>query len=79
MAPRLPTTARHFRSRDWPNRSLARWGSVSPPPSAIHASQGGEADIVIYLITRSNGSYDWGFLNAPDRTNVALTRAKRLV
>eukprot|EP00959_Pyramimonas_sp_CCMP1952_P451244 9447647-Pyramimonas_sp.AAC.1 len=47
--------------------------------SAIDASQGGEADVVIYLTARSNGSYGWGFRDAPNRTDVALTRAKRFV
>ncbi len=43
----------------------------------IVGAGGGAAHIA--LTTRSNGSCDWGFLNAPNRTNVALTRAKRFV
>eukprot|EP00959_Pyramimonas_sp_CCMP1952_P031882 668797-Pyramimonas_sp.AAC.1 len=38
-------------------------------------SQGGEADLVIYLTARSNSWHDWGFMDNPNRVNVAITRA----
>eukprot|EP00959_Pyramimonas_sp_CCMP1952_P261758 5473657-Pyramimonas_sp.AAC.1 len=35
--------------------------------STIDSSQGGEADVVIYLTTRSNFWHDWGFMDNPNR------------
>eukprot|EP00959_Pyramimonas_sp_CCMP1952_P119668 2502345-Pyramimonas_sp.AAC.1 len=45
--------------------------------TTIDSSQGGEADIVIVLTTRSNGMHSWGFVDDAKRLNVAITRAKR--
>lgn len=38
--------------------------------------QGEESDIVIASLTRSNASGDIGFMSAPERLNVLITRAR---
>ncbi|KAF8958975.1 P-loop containing nucleoside triphosphate hydrolase protein [Flammula alnicola] len=42
----------------------------------IHNYQGEESDIVIASLTRSNASNDIGFMTAPERLNVLLSRAR---
>jgi hypothetical protein len=44
--------------------------------STIDNYQGEEADIVIATLTRSNPDYDIGFLTAPERLNVLVSRAR---
>eukprot|EP00959_Pyramimonas_sp_CCMP1952_P022441 472256-Pyramimonas_sp.AAC.1 len=50
-------------------------GSGKLTISTIDSSQGGEADLGIYLTTRSNSWHDWGFTDYPNGVNVAITRA----
>ncbi|KAI3817066.1 hypothetical protein L1987_10853 [Smallanthus sonchifolius] len=42
----------------------------------IDGFQGGEEDIIILSTVRSNSHWSVGFLSSPQRTNVALTRAR---
>ncbi|KAF8065345.1 P-loop containing nucleoside triphosphate hydrolase protein [Lyophyllum atratum] len=44
--------------------------------ATIDNYQGEESDIVIASLTRSNSSHDIGFMNAPERLNVLLSRAR---
>ncbi|KAK0737339.1 P-loop containing nucleoside triphosphate hydrolase protein [Apiosordaria backusii] len=44
--------------------------------STIDNYQGEESDIVIASLTRSNSSGDIGFMSAPERLNVLITRAR---
>jgi hypothetical protein len=44
--------------------------------STIDNYQGEEADIVIATLTRSNSDHDIGFLSAPERLNVLVSRAR---
>jgi hypothetical protein len=38
--------------------------------------QGEESDIVVASLTRSNAAHDIGFMSAPERLNVLLSRAR---
>jgi len=42
----------------------------------IDGFQGGEEDVVVITTVRSNSIGSIGFLSSPQRTNVALTRAR---
>lgn len=44
--------------------------------TTIDNYQGEESDIVIASLTRSNSSGDVGFMSAPERLNVLITRAR---
>ena len=44
--------------------------------ATIDNYQGEESDIVIATLTRSNKNYDIGFMSAPERLNVLLSRAR---
>lgn len=44
--------------------------------SCIDNYQGEESEIVIVTLTRSNASRDIGFMGAPERLNVLLSRAR---
>ena len=44
--------------------------------STVDNFQGEEADVVIVSLVRSNASGDIGFLKAPQRINVLLSRAR---
>eukprot|EP00959_Pyramimonas_sp_CCMP1952_P097088 2029279-Pyramimonas_sp.AAC.1 len=43
-------------------------------PSTVDSGRGGEADVVIYLATRSNFQYDWGFMDKRNCADVAVAR-----
>ncbi|GKC75297.1 UvrD-like helicase, ATP-binding domain, P-loop containing nucleoside triphosphate hydrolase, partial [Tanacetum coccineum] len=45
---------------------------------SIDGFQGGEEDIIILSTIRSNSHWSIGFISCPQRTNVALTRARTL-
>ncbi|KXX80997.1 Helicase required for RNAi-mediated heterochromatin assembly 1 [Madurella mycetomatis] len=47
--------------------------------STIDNYQGEESDIVIVSLTRSNESGDIGFMSAPERLNVLITRARNCI
>ncbi|KAK4124691.1 P-loop containing nucleoside triphosphate hydrolase protein [Parathielavia appendiculata] len=47
--------------------------------STIDNYQGEESDIVIASLTRSNKSGDIGFMSAPERLNVLITRARNCI
>ncbi|KAK5657152.1 hypothetical protein OQA88_3209 [Cercophora sp. LCS_1] len=47
--------------------------------STIDNYQGEESDIVIASLTRSNESGDIGFMSAPERLNVLITRARNCI
>ncbi|KAG4441429.1 hypothetical protein IFR05_003116 [Cadophora sp. M221] len=52
---------------------------TSKPPlriSTIDNYQGEESDVVLVSLTRSNKSHDIGFMAAPERLNVLLSRAR---
>ncbi|EKD17579.1 NFX1-type zinc finger-containing protein 1 [Drepanopeziza brunnea f. sp. 'multigermtubi' MB_m1] len=59
---------------------LSDLGSKSTKPalriSTIDNYQGEESDIVLVSMTRSNKSHDIGFMAAPERLNVLLSRAR---
>lgn len=66
---------------------LIRAGLITQAASKVHKRplristidnyQGEESDIVIVSLTRSNPNGDIGFMFAPERVNVLLTRARR--
>ncbi|KAK3396789.1 P-loop containing nucleoside triphosphate hydrolase protein [Sordaria brevicollis] len=68
------------------NRDLIRAGLMSEAAakvdkkpiriSTIDNYQGEESDIIIVSLTRSNNTGDIGFLSAPERLNVLITRAR---
>ena len=45
-------------------------------PHSIDNYQGEESDIVIASLTRGNSHHDIGFMSAPERLNVLLSRAR---
>lgn len=71
---------------DLDHHELTRAGLLSPAGAKVSKSkiristidnyQGEESDIVIASLTRSNGSGDIGFMAAPQRVNVLLSRAR---
>ena len=46
---------------------------------SIDGYQGGEQDIVLLSTVRANNKGSIGFLSSPQRTNVALTRARYFI
>lgn len=71
---------------DLDNADLIRAGLVPTPNNKQHRRklrlacidnyQGEESDIVIATLTRSNTNCDIGFMSAPERVNVLLSRAR---
>lgn len=47
--------------------------------SSVDSFQGREKECVIYTLVRSNPHHNVGFLSSDQRTNVAITRAKRIL
>ncbi|KAM7205986.1 stage V sporulation protein K [Rhypophila sp. PSN 637] len=68
------------------NRELLRAGLISQAAARVNQKplrlstvdnyQGEESEIVIVSLTRSNGEGDIGFMYAPERLNVLITRAR---
>ncbi|KAK4141737.1 helicase required for RNAi-mediated heterochromatin assembly 1 [Dichotomopilus funicola] len=58
------------------SEAAAKVGRTPLRVSTIDNYQGEESDIVIISLTRSNDSGDIGFMSAPERLNVLLTRAR---
>ncbi|EGO56093.1 hypothetical protein NEUTE1DRAFT_146869 [Neurospora tetrasperma FGSC 2508] len=68
------------------NREMIRHGLMSEAAakvdkkplriSTVDNYQGEESDIIIVSLTRSNNNGDIGFLSAPERLNVLITRAR---
>jgi len=64
-------------------RNIRQWGKHRPeekfPVSVIDRFQGNECDIVILDLVRGGPNCGLGFLEVPNRINVALSRQKRLL
>jgi superfamily I DNA and/or RNA helicase len=54
----------------------SKWSHLEIDVHPVDSFQGRERDVVVYSITRSNRDGDLGFLRAPERLNVALSRGK---
>lgn len=54
-------------------------GSQDVKPRTVDAFQGKQADVILLSMVRSNPGKELGFLNSPNRLNVALSRARRLL
>jgi superfamily I DNA and/or RNA helicase len=52
------------------------WSNLAVEVNSVDAAQGREADIVVFSVTRSNPSGNFGFLNQEARANVALSRGR---
>ncbi|KAL8647529.1 MAG: hypothetical protein Q9210_005505, partial [Variospora velana] len=71
---------------DLDSTDLVRAGLVAPSPAqqsqrklrlaSIDNYQGEESDVVVISLTRSNTTGDIGFMSAPERLNVLLSRAR---
>jgi DNA polymerase III delta prime subunit len=63
------------------NRLVAALRGIVPPDDieSVDAFEGREADAVILSLVRSNDRAAIGFLNDPNRVNVAISRAKKLL
>jgi hypothetical protein len=63
--------------------NVSKWGKQRPeekfPVSVIDRFQGNECDIVILDLVRGGPNCGLGFLEVPNRINVALSRQKRLL
>lgn len=51
-------------------------GGFQVKVKTVDGFQGGEEDIIIMSTVRSSGSHSLDFISKPQRTNVALTRAR---
>jgi hypothetical protein len=64
-------------------QNVRKWGKQRPeekfPVSVIDRFQGNECDIVILDLVRGGPNCGLGFLEVPNRINVALSRQKRLL
>jgi DNA polymerase III delta prime subunit len=63
------------------NRLVAALKGIVPPDDveSVDAFEGRESDAVILSLVRSNDRAAIGFLNDPNRVNVAISRAKKLL
>ena len=63
------------------NRLQAQLKGIVPPDDieSVDAFEGRESDAVILSLVRSNDRAAIGFLNDPNRVNVAISRAKKLL
>ncbi len=63
------------------NRLVASLKGIVPPDDveSVDAFEGRESDAVILSLVRSNDRAAIGFLNDPNRVNVAISRAKKLL
>jgi hypothetical protein len=63
------------------NRLVSALRGIVPPDDieSVDAFEGREADAVILSLVRSNDRAAIGFLNDPNRVNVAISRAKKLL
>jgi hypothetical protein len=63
------------------NRLVSALKGIVPPDDveSVDAFEGRESDAVILSLVRSNDRAAIGFLNDPNRVNVAISRAKKLL
>lgn len=54
----------------------AKWTHLALDVHAVDSFQGQERDVIFYSVTRSNPRGEIGFLRAPERLNVALSRGR---
>ncbi|KAK6931708.1 DNA2/NAM7 helicase-like, C-terminal, partial [Dillenia turbinata] len=71
-----PYTAQVVAIQDKVGKKYENCANFSVKVKSIDGFQGGEEDIIIISTVRSNRGGSVGFLSSPQRTNVALTRAR---
>lgn len=71
-----PYAAQVVAIQDKLGQKYEKLGNFSVKVKTVDGFQGGEEDIIIICTVRSNSGGSIGFLSNPQRTNVALTRAR---
>lgn len=71
-----PYAAQVMAIEDKLGQKFEKLGNFAVKVKTVDGFQGGEEDVIILCTVRSNAGGSIGFLSNPQRTNVALTRAR---